>query len=350
MRTFLRAVILIWAVCLTACMGYGKWQEEEFTLPSDGVFIVSEGNFMYGNATLSFYNPETKEVENDLFARANSMKLGDVAMGMAIVGERGYIAVDNSGVVFVIDTSTGKLLGLMRNLISPRQITTLTPHKAYITSINSSKIIVFNPTTLQITGQIETHHTTEQIAVVGNRAIVTCWSYDNTLLSIDTSTDEVVDSLKVAIQPRWITTDAEGKVWVLTDGGYQGSQYGYERAALYRIEPQTLTIESEFRFGVDDSPRGLATSPNKRQIYFINRSVWQMGIEDTQLPTIPFIDWSARAGYDFNYALGIAPNGEAYLANAIDYMQSGVVYRYSTNGEEIDNFRVGIIPSQFCFK
>lgn len=39
-------------------------------------FSMNEGNFQYGNATLSYYDPETKKVENEIFYRANAMKLG----------------------------------------------------------------------------------------------------------------------------------------------------------------------------------------------------------------------------------------------------------------------------------
>ena len=35
--------------------------------------------FQYGNATLSYYDPETRTVENEVFHRANAFKLGDVA-------------------------------------------------------------------------------------------------------------------------------------------------------------------------------------------------------------------------------------------------------------------------------
>ena len=30
----------------------------------DGVFVLNEGNLNAGNSTLSYYNPETREVEN----------------------------------------------------------------------------------------------------------------------------------------------------------------------------------------------------------------------------------------------------------------------------------------------
>jgi sugar lactone lactonase YvrE len=38
------------------------------------------------------------------------------------------------------------------------------------------------------------------------------------------------------------------------------------------------------------------------------------------------------------------------VADAVDYSQSGTVYRYSADGKPIDQFRTGINPNGFAFK
>ena len=40
---------------------------EDFNFGGRGLYIVNEGNFQYGNASLSFYNPDTRKVENEVF-------------------------------------------------------------------------------------------------------------------------------------------------------------------------------------------------------------------------------------------------------------------------------------------
>ena len=107
---------------LTSCMEWDYGLEESFdtSASGEGLFICNEGNFQYGNATLSYYDPESKKVENEVFYRANAMKLGDVAQSMIIRDSVGWVVVNNSHVVFAIDINTFKEVGRITNFTSPR--------------------------------------------------------------------------------------------------------------------------------------------------------------------------------------------------------------------------------------
>lgn len=51
------------------------------------------------------------------------------------------------------------------------------------------------------------------------------------------------------------------------------------------------------------------------------------------------------------YALGVNPNGqEVYVSDILDYVQKSSVYRYSQEGELLDEFKAGIIAGNFFFK
>ena len=51
------------------------------------------------------------------------------------------------------------------------------------------------------------------------------------------------------------------------------------------------------------------------------------------------------------YGLGVDPvNGDVYIGDGIDFAQKGLVYRVDSRKNEIDSFRVGVLPNGFLFK
>lgn len=351
--TYLRLAVLIFLSALTGCMEWEYGVEEEFSASGSGLFIVNEGNFNYGNATLSYYNPATKEVENEIFYRANAMRLGDVAQSMTLYDGKGWVVVNNSHVIFAINPDTFQEVGRIEGFTSPRYIHFISDEKAYVSQIWDNRIAIVNPRRYEITGYIECpamtmeSGSTEQMVQWGDYLFVNCWSYQNRILKIDTRTDKVVAELEVGIQPTSIVLDRNGKLWTITDGGYEGSPYGYEAPSLYRIDAETFSIEKEFRFSRGDAPSEIKLNGSRDRLYWINDDIWAMGVDDEHLPVRPFLEYAGT----IYYGLTICPlSGDVYIADAIDYQQPGKIYRYTQEGEKIDEFYAGIIPGAFCWK
>ena len=319
----------------------------------DGMlFIVNEGNFQYGNATLSVYDPETGEVTNEAFVKANGMRLGDVAQSMTIHDGKGWIVVNNSHVVFAIDTETLKETGRIENLTSPRYIHFVDDTKAYVTQLWDNRIHIVDPKTYSVTGYIEVPGmkpgtgSTEQMVRLGDYVYCNCWSYQNRIIRIDTRTDRVTDSLEVGIQPNSLAADCNGKLWTVTDGGYEGSPFGSEPPALVRIDPETFTVEKKFIFAPGDACSEVHMNAEGTLMYWINGNVWEMDVNAQEPPAEPFL----KSNGTIYYGLTVAPSsGDVYIADAIDYQQKGMVYRYSRERKLIDKFNVGVTPGAFCW-
>ena len=342
-------------------MGYGPIDEERFDtglsgagneVSGLGLFITNEGNFMYCNASLSYYDTEARHVENEVFARANAQKLGDVAQSMVIRNGIGWVVVNNSGVIFAIDINTFREVGRITGFTSPRYIYFLSDEKAYVTQIWDPRIAIVNPRTFEITGYVETDMdyesgSTEQMVQYGKYVFTNCWSYQNRILKIDSELDEVVGELVVGIQPTSLVMDCNDKIWTVTDGGYEGSPYGSEAPTLCCIDAETFTVERRFRFNMGEHPSEVALNGAGDTLYWINEDIWRMDVTSDRLPVRPFVEYSGTK----YYGLTVNPvNGDVYVADAIDYVQNGVILRYTADGELTDTFTVGITPGAFCWR
>ena len=341
----------------TAAAGCMSWdygiEDENLELNGRGLFIVNEGNFQYGNATLSYYDPDNDSIQNEVFFRANGMKMGDVAQSMTIYENRGWLVVNNSHVIFAIDVNTGREVGRIENLTSPRYIHFISSEKAYISQLWDNRITIVNPATYSITGYIDVpgmsmeSGSTEQMVSIGRYVYCNCWSYQNRIIKIDTTTDEVVDQLTLSIQPTSLVVDKNNDIWTVTDGGYDGSPYGYEAPTLYCIDTPSFSVKKVFTFEKGDAPSELQINGDRDTIYWINRDVWAMNIDSGNLPKYPFLPYQ-KTRY---YGLTVSPyNGDVYIADAIDYQQRGKIYRYSSTGRYICEFYAGVTPGAFCWK
>jgi DNA-binding beta-propeller fold protein YncE len=349
-------------LALSGCMKDEQlWDFERpvYALPTHGIFVCNQGNFMYGNASLTYYDPETREVIEDLFFNTNALPLGDVAHSMTIRDSLGYVVVNNSGRIYIINTSTFKVEGKITGLTSPRYIHFISDTKAYVSDLYARSIAVVNPKTREVTGSIPVsnnkpdlyQHATEQMLQYDRYVYTNCWSYDNLVLVIDSESDQVVDSIEVLKQPNSMVLDRLNNLWVLCDGGAEGSPYGTEAAGLLKIGAGSTEAEVVRRFPQGEMPTALKINGTGDTLYYLNGDVYRYAVDGFADPEL-FIEspYAGNTGGGF-YGLDVDPlSSELYVADAIDFVQWGMVYRFTPEGELIDSFRTGIAPGRFCFK
>lgn len=335
------------------------WDFEKQVKPYRGVFVVNEGNFTAENASLTYYDMVTGEAFNDVFFNTNGLPLGDVAVSMVIRDSLGYVVVNNSGRIYVLNTHTFEYVGKITGLTSPRHIHFVSDTKAYVTDLYARSIAVVNPVTMEITGSIDVNnrsvafsqHSTEQMEQFGKYVYVNCWSFDNMILVIDTEADRVVDSVEVLKQPNSMVMDRSDNLWILTDGGYPGSPYGYEAAGLLKIAPGERIAQVVRRFTEGESPGSLRINGGGDTLYYLNYGVYRQCVTYGSKPELFIPGPGGEGGPGWYYGLDIDKStSEVYVSDALDFVQRGWIYRYSPGGVPLDTFQAGIIPASFCFK
>lgn len=316
--------------------------EGNITLGNGGVYITNEGNFMFGNASVSYYDPYNNSVVEDLYQTVNSASLGDVCQSMAFFNSKIYIVVNNSGKVKIVNASGFGDAGEISGLTSPRYFLPVSYNKAYITDLYSNAVSIVDLNTNTVTGNIPCSGATEELVLIYGNAFVTN-SSKNYVYVINTGTDQITDSILISTGGNSITEDKNGKLWVLCGGNSSLSI----PPSLHRIHPVSKTVEQSFTFPQTDSPWRLTMNGNNDSLFFLNNGVYKMSIQDINLPSAPFIP---EGSMNF-YGLGIDPvSGTIYVSDAIDYVQRGMILRFQPNGILINSFLAGIIPGDFYFE
>ena len=106
--TFLLFVFLLFS-CKTD-------EEKEITPVSNesgvDVIVLNEGNFGSGNASINWYNSSENKIYQHIFKSNNQGRpIGDVVQSMQIIGDKGYIVVNNSQKIEVVNLSDFKSIG-----------------------------------------------------------------------------------------------------------------------------------------------------------------------------------------------------------------------------------------------
>ena len=337
MKTLQFTLFLI-SICLIfqACSDPEKPNPIPIPQGKGGILIVNEGNFMRGNAGLSLYRDG--KLTDDVFSAVNKRPLGDVAQSVTLVGNRIYVIVNNSSKIEVIDSESFQMLGTISGLRSPRYMLPIRADKAYVTDLYANAISIIDPERMVITGKIPCHGWTEQLISVNNEVYVTN-RYRPYVYVIDPETDSVKDSIKVSMNGNSILQGSDGQVWVLC-GGKDGG--------LFAIDPQTKIVSRQagFTSDSDEIPNRLTSNKSRDTLLFLNNGVFRFIVANRKIEENNVI----RQHGKLFYGLGVNPeNGDIYTADAIDFLQKGVVTRYRSDGYPLDSFRVGVIPSAFVF-
>ena len=320
----------------------------------NGVIVLNQGNFLKGNASISFLS-NSFVTENNIFSTVNNgAVLGDTGQDIGFNGDLAYIVLNVSNKIEIVNRYTfAKVATIGSGLVNPRYIT-FHNDKAYVTNWGDGNIktddyvAVIDLKTNTVTGTIPVVEGPEKIIEENGKLYVAHaggFGYGNTITVIKTANNTIETTIAVGDVPNSIETE-NGKLYVLTSGKSEFS--GSESAGKFHIitlndNKVTKTLD----FTELTHPSNLVIEDNK--IYYtLNNDVYTMTLTPTALPAASLFSTTAQ-GVKNGINCFAVEDSRIYVGDALDFNSNGKVYVYSLQGALQHSTTVGLIPAGFYF-
>ncbi|MBC7446997.1 MAG: hypothetical protein H7330_02955 [Hymenobacteraceae bacterium] len=357
----LRALGLLCAVptLLTACK-----KDKEVIAPAlqpdpqarAVVYVVNQGNFLRANAAITRYTRTSGAVVRDQFAAANpGVALGDVAQSMTIFGDKGYIVVNNSNRIAVVQLLDFKQVAEITGLEQPRYLAVF-GGKGYVTEWGltfgaAGRVSEIDLGTNTRTGRTFATDVQPEEITATTTGLLVANAGANVLTTINLTTG-ATSAIRTPMAPTAVRLDANGRAWVLCSGliAYDAVTYDVDTAnstpgALFSFSPTNPSDSTTRLFNRrGTAPGNLLLAANGTRLYYTyHGNVFTMSTTDPALPRTALI----RRRFD---ALGLDPaDNTLYCADQRGFTADGRVLRYRLSGAVIDSFATAVGPTQFVF-
>ncbi|MCF8427446.1 MAG: hypothetical protein K9H61_10925 [Bacteroidia bacterium] len=301
-----------------------------------GFFICYEGNFQWGNADLGFYDTQKNILHDNIYKESNGKQLGDILQSMVIENDIAYLVVNNSQKIELMDAKTYTSLGSISGFNSPRFLLPLGSNKAYVSDLYENAVWVVDLSLRQITKKIAIKGWTEEM-VVHNNLVYVCGLGSNYVYVLDAQIDALVDSIYIGYGAQNMVLDQNENIWVLTKGEKPIP------AQMHCIKPGK-GIEKTINFNANETPTRLVCNGNKTKLFWINKDIYSMGINETSMPVSSFY---AAQGKNF-YAMGFLPKqNQLVVSDAKDFVQKSDVFVIDSLGNKVLQMKAGINVGYF---
>ncbi|MGB0805439.1 MAG: YncE family protein [Salibacteraceae bacterium] len=296
---------------------------------SSSVIVLNEGNFMFGNGSVSWVDLENQNTSQEVFKTVNGFPLGDVPQSMIVSDSVGYVVVNNSSKIEVVTMPEFSSVSTITGFNSPRQMAIISeqPKIAWVTDLYANKIWEVNLDTRQIIGSISNAGWNENIMKWKSLALVLNKT-DSVINVFDIATKSLIKTYQVSTGIVDFQFSSFSELKVLAKGG------------IYRINLLLDGVYEEYAFSVTRTPLKMAYDSINQTTYFLDGDLYRYSNNGLTMLK------SVAPGSNF---YGLAVNNEkVYLTDTKDYVQPGELNVYSYDFQTETVFPMGVNP-QFIF-
>jgi YVTN family beta-propeller protein len=342
-RFLLLALILTSPFLLTSCDDEDNKPKGEF---EKGILVINEGNFQAADGSVSHISV-SGQVTNDLFGSVNSGRaLGDVVQSIGINGDEGFVVVNNSNKVEVVNINTFEAIHTIDGVKLPRYFTAFNG-KGYLTEWVSysdpGRVSVIDLSTHQVTKTVTVGFGAENIVGHGGKLYVSN-NFANSISVIDPVAASVTKTIEVGNSPGSLILDSQNFLWVVCGGAFNKND-----GRLVQINTTTDAVVKTIELSMNVSTKAAANKAKDKIYFYKNNSIYAVPTSATSV-SVSNILLTENAAGSF-YGIGVnAENDVIYVADPKAFAGSGVIYTYAADGTAKETFTVGVAPNGFLFR
>ena len=316
----------------------------------NGYFVTNEGPFQNGSGSLTFIGDDGS-VSQQVFKTVNGEDLGNIVNSMYVEGDQGYIVVNNSHKIVVVNRFTMEKIATIEgdDINNPRYFVAR-DGMGYVSNwgdpFNTSDdfVSIINLQSNSVVDRVSVGEGPERMILNGDNLFVCLqggYGNNDQVFVIDINQNSIKTSIAVSDVPNSITVDGNGQIRVLC-GGSPSWTNAETSGALYSINPSTFETE-KIDFALTDHP-ALLNYDMGRLYYHLNGKMYEMDIEDSNLPN------SAINGLDGFYYAAEVKNGTFFGTDAGDFASEGTLKVFSiSSGSLLETNTTGIVPGNIVF-
>lgn len=373
-------IMIVLAIGATGC------REDELVVPTEydllpmdidpsasprGMYLLNEGNMGSNKSSIDYVDFRNALYSRNLYAERNPTvvkELGDVGNDIQIYGSRLYAVINCSHKVEVMDAVTLARIGQV-DIPNCRYIR-FYRGDAYVSSYvgpvmidpDAPKGAVYrvDTATLAVKDKVIVGYQPEEMEIVDDYMYVAnsggyrTPDYDNTVSVIQMVDFKQVQQIPVGINLHRVKKDNQGKLWVSSRGNYDNIPSRLmvlaKRGGSNKMQViDTIAVPCSNMAIRGDSLYFYATEWNN----FTGANTVTYGIINTvsrEVVSDGFITDGSEKDITVPYGIAIHPvTGDIYVTDAKNYVSSGTLHCYSSEGKRRWSVRTGDIPAHVTF-
>lgn len=338
------------------------------TAEPSGIYLVNQGNMGSNKARLDFLNFHNGFYIRDVFTEYNPevvKGLGDTGNDVQVYKGKVFAVVNGSHKVEIMDAYSMKRLAQVD--VPNCRFIAFDRNDAYVTSyvakdkesLKTQKGALYriDLDTYKVTGQVTVGYQPEQLVIRDGKAYVAnsggyVAGYDNTVSVVDLKSMKVEYDIEVAVNLALMLVDAEGTIWVSSQGNYsdvsstlnylvkKGDKYELGGSVNVPVSSMALAGDKIYVIGSTYTPPTWALTTTYNIVNAKTR----------KLESGSFITDGTESDITTAFTVTVNPgNGDIYVTDAKDYVSSGTLHCYTGSGKHKWSVRTGDIPARIAF-